>query len=55
MQLRKPNKSSYFQYMNQQYKQEWPQFVTVTIQEWKYLLKKDKYKHLVVDALNFLK
>ena len=40
--------------MKQEYAQEWPQFFTATIQEWKHLLKEDKYKNIIVDALNFL-
>lgn len=40
--------------MNQQYAQEWPQFFTATIQEWKHLLKEGKYKNIIVDALRFL-
>ncbi len=40
--------------MNQQHAQEWPQFFTATIQNWKPLLKEDKYKNLIVDSLRFL-
>ena len=40
--------------MKQEYAQEWPQFFTATIQEWKHLLKEDKYKNIIVDALKFL-
>ena len=40
--------------MKQQYAQEWPQFFTATIQEWKHLLKEDKYKNIIVDSLKFL-
>ena len=40
--------------MKQQYAQEWPQFFTATIQEWKHLLKEDKYKKIIVDSLKFL-
>ena len=40
--------------MEQGYSQECPQFFTATIQEWKHLLKEDKYKNIIVDALNFL-
>jgi putative transposase len=40
--------------MKQQYAQEWPQFFTATIQEWKHLLKEDIYKNIIVDALRFL-
>jgi hypothetical protein len=40
--------------MKQQYAQEWPQFFTATIQEWKHLLKEDKYKNIIIDSLRFL-
>ena len=40
--------------MKQGYAQEWPQFFTATIQKCKHLLKEDKYKNIIVDALNFL-
>ncbi len=40
--------------MKQQYAQEWPQFFTATIQEWKHLLKEDKYKNIIVETLKFL-
>ena len=40
--------------MKQGYAQEWPHFFTATIQEWKHLLKEDKYKNIIVDALKFL-
>jgi len=40
--------------MKQGYAQEWPQFFTATIQRCKHLLKEDKYKNIIVDALNFL-
>ena len=40
--------------MKQEYAQEWPQFFTATIQERKHLLKEDKCKNIIVDALNFL-
>ena len=40
--------------MKQQYAQEWSQFFTATIQEWKHLLKEDKYKNIIVDTLKFL-
>ena len=40
--------------MKHQYAQEWPQFFTATIQEWKPLLKEDKYKNVTVDSLKFL-
>jgi putative transposase len=44
----------YFQKMKQQYAQEWPQFFTATIQEWKLLLKEDNYKNIITFALKFL-
>jgi putative transposase len=44
----------YFQQMKKQYAQEWPQFFTATIQVWKHLLKEEKYKNIVIDALRFL-
>ena len=37
-----------------QYAQEWPQFFTATIQNWKHLLNEDKYKNIIVNALQFL-
>lgn len=40
--------------MKEQYAQEWPQFFTATIQEWKHLLKEDKYKIIITEALKFL-
>ncbi len=40
--------------MKQQYAQEWPQFFTASIQEWKHLLKEDKYKNIIIDVLRFL-
>ncbi len=40
--------------MKQSYAQEWPQFFTATIQEWKHLLGQDEYKNIVVDALKFI-
>jgi REP element-mobilizing transposase RayT len=40
--------------VNEQYAQEWPQFFTATIQQWKHLLKEDTYKNIVVAALKFL-
>jgi putative transposase len=44
----------YFQQMKPQYAQEWPQFFTATIQEWKHLFKEEKYKNIIVDTLRFL-
>ena len=40
--------------MTQQHAQEWPRFFTATIQNWKHLLKDDKYKNIIVDSLKFL-
>ena len=37
--------------MKEQYAQEWSQFFTATIQKWKHLLKKNKYKNIIVDIL----
>jgi putative transposase len=37
-----------------QYTQEWPQFFTATIQDWKHLLKDDNYKNIITAALKFL-
>jgi REP element-mobilizing transposase RayT len=33
---------------------EYPSFFTVTILEWKHLLKPDKYKNIIIDSLRFL-
>ncbi len=33
---------------------EHPQFITITIFEWKHLLKPDKYKSIILDSLLFL-
>ncbi len=40
--------------MKQEYAQEWSQFFTATIQEWKHLLKEDIYKNIIIDTLKFL-
>ena len=40
--------------MKQQCAQEWPQFFTATIQEWKHLLKEDQYKNIINNSLTFL-
>ena len=40
--------------MKQQYAHEWLQFFKATIQEWKHLLKEDKYKNIIVDWIKFL-
>jgi putative transposase len=37
-----------------QYVQEWPQFFTATIQNWKPLLKQDTYKNIIINTLRFL-
>jgi len=47
-------KRFYFHQMNQQYAQEWPQFFTATIQQWKHLLADEKYKKIILDSLKFL-
>jgi putative transposase len=33
---------------------EHPQFITITVLEWKHLLQPDKYKTLILDSLSFL-
>ena len=33
---------------------EYPQFFTATIQQWKNLLKRDKYKDIIINSLRFL-
>jgi len=48
------NKKHYFQKMKESYPEDWPQFYTATIQGWKHLLKEEKFKKLIVDALQFL-
>lgn len=40
--------------MKELYPEDWPQFYTATIQGWKHLLKEEKFKKLIVDALQFL-
>jgi REP-associated tyrosine transposase len=40
--------------MSQKYPTYWPQFYTATIIEWKQLLKQDKYKQIILEALQFL-
>ena len=40
--------------MKPQYAQGWPKFFTATIQEWKHLLKEDKYKNIIVVLLKFI-
>ena len=40
--------------MKELYPENWPQFYTATIQGWKHLLKEDKYKNVIVNALQFL-
>ena len=37
-----------------QQQEEYVQFFTATILEWKYLLKPDKYKQIILDSLRFL-
>ena len=36
------------------YPTHWPQFYTVTILEWKHLLKPDKYKDIIIQSLQYL-
>jgi REP element-mobilizing transposase RayT len=36
------------------YPENWPQFFTATIQGWKYLLKDDRYKLIIINCLNYL-
>jgi len=36
--------------VKEQYAQEWPQFFTATIQEWKHLLKEEKYKLIIIES-----
>jgi putative transposase len=36
------------------YPENWPQFFTATIQGWKYLLKDDRFKGVILDSLHFL-
>ena len=36
------------------YPTHWPQFYTVTILEWKHLLKPDKYKDILIQSLQYL-
>ncbi|MEP7164256.1 MAG: transposase [Ferruginibacter sp.] len=40
--------------MNPQHPEQWPQFFTATINEWKPLLQPDKYKNIITDSLKFL-
>ena len=40
--------------MNPQYPEQWPQFFTATINDWKPLLEPDKYKNIITDSLKFL-
>jgi hypothetical protein len=37
-----------------QQQEEYVQFFTATILEWKHLLKPDKYKQIILDSLKFL-
>jgi len=37
----------------EKYPEQWPQFFTSTILQWKPLLNNDKYKDILIDALNF--
>ena len=40
--------------MEPKYPEQWPQFFTATINEWKSLLEQDKYKTIITDSLRFL-
>lgn len=40
--------------MKLDYAQEWPQFFTATIQDWKYLLAENEYKNIIMECLQFL-
>ena len=40
--------------MPEQLPEDWPQFYTATIQGWKHLLKEEKYKAVITDALKYL-
>ena len=33
---------------------EHPQFITITVDEWKHLLKPEKYKLIILESLSFL-
>ena len=39
--------------MKTSYPENWPQFFTATIHEWKHLLKNDLYKDLIIDGLRY--
>ena len=41
--------------MNFLYPEEWPQFFTSTVHEWKHLLKENQYKNIIIRSLQFLK
>ena len=40
--------------MKTSYPENWPQFFTATIQNWKHLLADEKYKAVVINCLKFL-
>ena len=40
--------------MKELHRENWPQFYTATIQGWKHLLKEERFKMIIVDALQFL-
>ena len=40
--------------MKELYPENWPQFYTATIQEWKHLLKENKYKDVIIASLKHL-
>ena len=40
--------------MKSLYPENWPQFYTATIDGWKHLLEKDKYKDVIISSLQYL-
>ena len=40
--------------MKENYPENWPQFYTATIQGWIHLLKEEKYKEIIISALQYL-
>ena len=40
--------------MKELLRENWPQFYTATIHGWKHLLKEERFKMIIVDALQFL-
>lgn len=39
--------------MKSPYPEEWPQFFTASVLDWKHLFKEDRYKDIIIDALRF--